>query len=48
MQESNLTGLLSIKNFLANHISIISEPFQRTDIGMKPLGPVSHVMPIHK
>lgn len=30
---------LTSKNSLASHISISSEPFQRTDISIQPLGP---------
>jgi hypothetical protein len=33
------TGPLGNKNFLVSHKSINTEPFKRTDIGMKPLGP---------
>jgi hypothetical protein len=29
-----------LANFLANRIFIIFEPFQRTDIGMQPLGSI--------
>ena len=29
-----------IKNFLASQISIVAEPFQRTDISTKPLGSI--------
>ncbi len=28
------------KSFLASHMYIDAEPFQRTDIGMQPLGPI--------
>jgi hypothetical protein len=32
----------ALKNFLASQMSIDSEPFPRTDIGMKPLGPTKN------
>ena len=35
-------GLLRNKNFLASQMSIISEPFQRTDIITQPLGPTNY------
>jgi len=37
------TGPLQNKNFLANQLSINVEPFQRTDIGMNPLGPTNYM-----
>jgi hypothetical protein len=37
MHESNPAGSLGHKNFSASQMSINAEPFQRTDISMKPL-----------
>jgi len=40
MHESNPASSLGHKNFLASYLSINAEPFQRTDISMKPHRPV--------
>jgi hypothetical protein len=43
------TGPLKNKNFLASQKSINTEPFQRTDISMQPLGPgFCMIMTIYK
>ena len=36
---TNCESLWDPENFLASHISIAPEPFQRTDISMKALAP---------